>query len=307
MIGKVDWIWLDGQMVRWDEAQVHVLTHSLHYGLSAFEGIRCYKRDDGRSVIFRLKEHVKRLVESCRIVLLNPPFSQDELVGACCRVIRENKMADGYIRPIVFVGDGEMGVGSIHKNKTRVAVAAYFWGAYLGDEGLKKGIRCKVSSYTRYGVNSAMTKAKVAGHYVNSILANREAVQAGCDEALLLDAEGYVTEGSGENIFVVKDGVLRTPPTSTSLLVGITRDTVLQLARSLGYPVDESPISRDELYIADEIFLTGTAAEVTPVREVDNRAIGTGEPGPMTMRLQEAFFHAIKGDKPPHPEWLTFV
>ncbi|MBI5238460.1 MAG: branched-chain amino acid transaminase, partial [Deltaproteobacteria bacterium] len=258
-------IWMDGRLVDWDKANVHILTHALHYGLGVFEGIRCYRRSDGRSAIFRLKEHTERLFESAHIMMLEIPFSRDEIDSAIIKTLKANGLKEGYIRPIVYLGAGSMGVLP-KDNPVRVSIAAWAWGAYLGEDALKKGIRVKVSTYCRHHVNSMMTKAKVTGHYVNSILAKREAVRDGYDEALLLDTEGYVSEGSGENIFIVKDGVLKTTPL-TSNLKGITRDTVMAIARDKGLIVREERFTRDELYISDEAFFTGTAAEITPIRE----------------------------------------
>jgi branched-chain amino acid aminotransferase len=306
MVEKVEKIWLDGQLVDWDAAQVHVLTHTLHYGLGAFEGIRCYKRADGRSAVFRLTEHVERLQASCVIGDMVLPFSRDEVVAACLATIRANRLDECYLRPLAFVGDGAMGLYG-RDNPIRLCIAAWRWGAYLGEEGLKSGIRAKVSSYTRPGINSTMTKAKLVGNYVNSILAKREVVAAGYDEAILLDAQGYVSEASGENVFMVRRGEVFTPPVGSSILAGITRETMLILCKELGIATHERPISRDELYFADEVFFTGTAAEVTPVREVDERKIGAGNRGPLTQRLQERFFQVVRGPQDLHPEWLSFV
>jgi branched-chain amino acid aminotransferase len=306
----VDKMWVDGNLVPFASAQVPVLTHTLHYGLGAFEGIRAYKRADGRTAVFRLVEHIDRLFESCAICTIDIPFTREELVKATVETLRANKMSEAYIRPIVFLGDGELGLGSTG-NPVRVVIATYEWGAYLGEEGLRRGIRAKVSSYTRGGLNSTLSKGKICGQYVNSVLAKREAVKAGYSEAILLDTSGLVAEASGENVFMVKKGKLRTPPLSSAILAGITRETVLTLARELGIPVEESSFARDELYIADEIFFTGTAAELTPVREVDDRRIGAGECGPVTRKLQDAYFEAVKGkagqEKTSHPDWLTFV
>jgi branched-chain amino acid aminotransferase len=306
----VDKIWVDGHLVPFAQGQVPVLTHTLHYGLGAFEGIRCYRRADGSGAVFRLVEHIDRLFESCHICTIDVPFAREELVKATLETLRANKMNEAYIRPIIFLGDGELGLGSMG-NPVRVVIAVYEWGAYLGEEGLRRGIRTKVSSYTRGGLNSTMSKGKICGQYVNSVLAKREAIKAGYAEAILLDDRGLVAEASGENIFLVKKGKLRTPPLSSAILAGITRDSVLQLARELGLAVEETPFARDELYIADEVFFTGTAAELTPVREIDDRKIGAGECGPVTRKLQDAFFEAVKGkagqEKPTHPHWLTFV
>lgn len=308
VLTPVEKIWLDGHLVDWDAARVHVLTHSLHYGVAAFEGIRLYRRDDGRSAVFRLLDHVERLFDSCAIATLAPPFTRAEIAAACVETLRANKMANAYIRPIVFLGDGGLGLGSLDV-PTRVAISVYEWGAYLGDEGLTRGIRAKVSSFTRGALNSSMSKGKISGQYVNSVLAKREVMRAHYEEAILLDAQGHVAEASGENIFVVKHGRIVTPPLSSPILAGITRDTVIALAAELGIPLEQRTFARDELYIADEVFFTGTAAELTPVREIDDRRIGTGEPGAITKRVQSAFFALVKSAEPPklHPDWLTYV
>jgi len=301
---KAEKIWLDGKLVAWDDARIHVLTHALHYGVSVFEGIRAYRTGDGRSAVFRLPEHIQRLHDSAHIVLMEIPYSAGQLVEACVETLKANRQPDGYIRPIAFFGYGAMGVGAV--NPVQVAVATWPWGAYLSDEGLKKGIRAKVSSFTRMHVNVNMVRAKVGGQYVNSFLANREATLAGYEEAILLDTEGYVAEGAGENIYIVKSGVLYTPPLSSPVLAGLTRDSVLRIARDAGVPVVEQKFTRDTMYLADELFMTGTAAEVTPVREVDNRRIGPGVPGPVTRKLQEIYFRAVHGDEPRYREWLTY-
>ncbi|MSP60957.1 MAG: branched-chain amino acid transaminase [Myxococcales bacterium] len=307
VLSPVSKIWLDGKLVDWSAASVHVLTHSLHYGVAAFEGIRLYPRGDGRSAVFRLEDHIGRLLDSCHICTLEPPFSRAELAGACLDTLRANRMTEAYIRPIIFLGDGGLGLGS-RDVPTRVAVAAYQWGAYLGEDGVQTGIRAKVSSFTRGALNSAMSKGKISGQYVNSVLAKREVMRAGYEEAILLDAQGHVAEASGENIFIAKHGRLITPPLSSPILAGITRDTTITLARDLGITVEERTFARDELYIADEVFLTGTAAELTPVREVDDRRIGTGEPGSITRRLQETFFSLVRGAAPTrHAEWLSYL
>jgi branched-chain amino acid aminotransferase len=300
---KADQIWLDGKLVAFGDAKVHVLTHALHYGIGVFEGIRAYRTADGKSAVFRLREHLQRLFDSAHIVLMEIPFSPDALETACLDALRGNRLAEGYIRPVAFFGEGAMGVGAT--NPVRVAVAAWPWGAYLSEEGLKRGIRAKVSSFTRMHVNVQMVRAKITGQYVNSFLATREAALAGYEEGILLDTEGYVAEGSGENIFIVKNGVLQTPPLSSAVLAGITRDSVLRIARDQGIVVKEEKFTRDTMYLADELFMTGTAAEVTPVREVDNRRIGRGEPGPVTKKLQEMYFRAVRGEEPRYREWLT--
>jgi branched-chain amino acid aminotransferase len=305
MADRSDTIWMDGKLVAWDDAKVHVMTHSLHYGLGAFEGIRCYKCDDGRSAIFRLDAHIRRLFDTCHIFRLKLPYTPEQVQEACKETIRANKLQACYIRPIVFIGDGVMGVhpGS---NPIRLAIAVWSWGAYLGEEGLSLGIRCKISSFTRPFVNSAMTKSKSTGGYINSILAKMEVKSLEYDEAILLDTEGYVAEGSGENVYLVKNGKIKTPPL-TAILPGITRDSLMRLAPDAGIPLEEQRFTRDELYIADEAFFTGTAAEITPIREVDDRAIGAGKMGPVTKKLQGIFFDVVYGRNPRYKEWLTYL
>jgi len=302
---RSDKIWMDGALVPYDQATVHVLTHSLHYGLAVFEGMRCYRTDDGRSAIFRGREHIRRLVESAHIVEMPMPYSSEELLKACADVVRVNKLAECYLRPLVFYGEGEMGLAA-RGNKTRVAIAAWPWGAYLGADGLTKGVRLKTSSFVRFHHNSMMPAAKASGHYVNSILAGYEARRGGYDEALLLDTQGFVAEGSGENIFVIRDGVVRTPPL-TSILPGITRDAVIRILRDGGVEVREEFFARDALYVADEAFMTGTAAEVTPVVELDDRKIGAGTPGPVTRKVQEVFQGALHGRESKYRGWLYYV
>ncbi len=306
MVDKLKKIWMDGELVDWDDANVHVLTHSLHYGVAAFEGIRAYKRADGNTYVFRLREHVDRLFDTCKLTLLAPKFTREDVMKACADLLRANAMEDGYLRPMVYMGDGAMGIYAPN-NACRTSVIAWKWGAYLGEEALKTGIRTKISSFARHHINISLAKAKMAGQYTNSVLAKREAKFGGYDEAIMLDANGYVSEGSGENIFIVKKGVLYTPDLSSSILEGITRDTVMQLARELGIEVKETRITRDQLWLADEVFFTGTAAEVTPVREVDNRAIGEGSVGPVTKRIQERFFDVVRGTDTAHAAWLTKV
>jgi len=302
---KTEQIWFDGAFVPWEQGNVHLLTHTLHYGLGVFEGIRCYRCDDGRSAVFRLPEHIARLYRSAKILEMEIPYPAAQLESVVIETLRVNKMAEGYIRPLVFLGDGAMGLLP-SDNPVRVAVIAWPWGAYLGEEGLERGIRAKISSYTRHHPNVSMTKSKTCGQYVNSILAKREVTRMGYDEALMLDTQGMVAEASGENVFMVRDGVLKTPPL-TSILEGITRDCVIRLAREKGIEVVETPITRDELYGADEVFFTGTAAEVTPVREVDDRTIGSGARGPLTKTLQSAFFDAVHGRTSKHESWLSFL
>jgi len=306
---RADQIWLDGKLVKWDEGHVHVMTHALHYGLGVFEGIRAYRTHDGRLAVFRLREHIERLLDSAHICMMKLPYTVEQLMEACLELLRKQKdlFANGaYLRPIAFMGDGAMGLGAI--NPTRVAVTAWDWGAYLGDKGIREGIRAKVSSFTRMHVNVNMVRGKISGQYVNSILAKREAVLAGYDEAILLDISGFVAEASGENIFLVnKKGVIKTPPLSCPILDGITRDSVLKILRDSGRQVEEVTVTRDALYIANEVFFTGTAAEITPVREVDNRQVGAGKPGPITQYVQETYFRAVRGQEPRYIEWLTYV
>lgn len=305
MIQKVDKIWMDGKVIDWDKAQVHVLAHTLHYGLGVFEGIRCYRCQDGKSAVFRLKEHVDRLFDSALISQITIPYSREEIGQAVIEILKINKLSEGYIRPIVFIGDGEMGL-YVKEYPVRVAIACWPWGAYLGEDGLKRGIRAKISSFIRHHVNVSMTKAKISGNYVNSILAKKEVTAIGYDEAILLDTEGYICEASGENIFIVKDGIIKTPP-PTSILKGITRDVVITIAQDKGIKVVEQRFTRDELYTADEAFFTGTAAEITPIREVDDRTIGDGKRGPITENIQGAFFDAVQGKEEKYKGWLSYL
>ena len=304
MLKEAEKIWMDGQFVNWKDARVHVLTHTLHYGVGAFEWIRCYKAGEG-SAIFRLDDHVERLFASAHIMSIEIPYTKDEIKEAIKETVRINRLDACYIRPIVYVGYGSMGL-YVEDNPINVAIAAWTWGSYLGDEGLKKGIRVKISSFTRHHVNISMTRAKVPGYYVNSILAKKEVKAAGYDEAVLLDPDGYIAEGSGENIFMVRKGIMKTTPL-TSILAGITRESIIHLAREMGMTVVEERFTRDDLYIADEAFLTGTAAELTPIREVDNRVIGTGKPGPVTQKLQDAFFNIVQGREKRYKDWLTYL
>ena len=298
-------IWMDGQMVEWRDAKIHVLTHTLHYGCGAFEGVRAYKTEQG-SAIFRLQEHTQRLFNSAKILRIKMPFSQDEVNEAQKEVVRANRLDSCYIRPLVWIGSEKLGV-SPKGNTIHLMVAAWAWGAYLGEEGMKRGIRVKTSSYTRHHVNITMTQAKAVSNYSNSILANMEALDDGYDEALLLDSAGFVSEGAGENVFLVKDGVIYTPDLSAGALNGITRNTVLHIAKDLGVEVVQKRITRDECYIADEMFFTGTAAEVTPIRELDRVQIGIGERGPLTEKIQSAFFDIVNGRNPKYAHWLTKV
>lgn len=297
-------IWFDGKMVDWRSANIHVLTHSLHYGMGVFEGLRAYNTVHG-TAIFRLSEHTRRFFNSAKIFQMEIPFSQETMIDAQRAVVRENKLESCYIRPIAWVGSEKLGVSKLG-NRIHVAVAAWPWGAYLGEDGLAKGIRVKTSSYTRHHVNVSMVRAKASGYYINSILANAEVTAHGYDEALLLDTEGYVSEGAGENVFMVRDEVLYTPDLA-SCLDGITRNAVITMAQDIGIPVKEKRITRDEMYCADELFFTGTAAEVTPIRELDDRCIGAGSRGPITERLQHMFFDAVNGRAEAYAHWLTAV
>ena len=302
---KSDAIWFDGEMVPWDAAQVHVLTHTLHYGLGVFEGIRCYEGHDGRPAIFRLHEHVDRLFGSAHILGMTIPFSREQIAAACIETVRVNRLRSCYIRPLVFLGDGEMGLAAVN-NPVRVAIIVWSWGAYLGEEGVRNGVRLKTSSFQRMHVNTHMTKAKAVGNYVNSILAAVEARRLGYDEAMMLDTDGFVSECSGENLFIVRAGHVKTTP-QTSILAGITRDTVLTLLRARAVSVSEERFTRDEAYVADEVFMTGTAAEVTPVREIDDRQIGPGRPGAVTQELQGRFTAITRGTDATYHHWLTAV
>ena len=295
---------MDGKFVSWSEANVHILTHSLHYGLAAFEGIRCYKGRQG-SAVFRLQEHVDRLFESAHIAMMAIPYDKKQVAEAIIETVRVNKLESCYIRPLVYIGYGMMGVHP-GDNPIRLAIAAWRWGAYLGDEALTHGMRACVSSFTRHHVNVSMTRGKISGYYVNSILAKREAKANGYDEAILLDPDGYVAEGTGENVFIVRRGRLITTPL-TSILEGITRNSLMELARERNLPVVEERFTRDAMYVAEEAFVTGTAAEVTPIREIDGRRIGTGKPGPITTALQQAFFSIVHGEDSAHSGWLTPV
>ena len=297
-------IWQDGKLIDWRSAKIHVLTHSLHYGMSVFEGVRAYKTEKG-TAIFRLFEHTKRLLNSAKIFQMNVPYDMDTLMKVQKQVIRENHLESGYIRPIIWVGSEALGV-SAKNNTIHTAIAAWPWGAYLGEDGISKGIRVKISSFSRHHVNVSLVRAKASGYYINSILANQEATTCGYDEALLLDTEGFVSEGSGENVFIVKNGKLYTPDLA-SCLDGITRDSVITLANDLGIEVIQKRITRDEVYCADEAFFSGTAAEITPIREVDNRQIGIGSRGPVTEKIQSLFFDVVSGKAPKYAHWLSQV
>ncbi|MEY3861912.1 MAG: hypothetical protein RIR60_278 [Pseudomonadota bacterium] len=297
-------IWYDGKMVNWRDATTHVLTHTLHYGMGVFEGVRAYKTDKG-TAIFRLKEHTDRLFRSAHILQMKMPYSKEEMMEAQKAAVRENNLESAYMRPMAFYGAEAMGI-SAKTLSTHVIVAAWKWGAYMGQDALDNGIRVKTSSFSRHHVNITMCKAKANGNYMNSILAHQEAALDGYDEALLLDVDGFVAEGSGENIFIIRNGKLYTPDL-TSALEGITRDTILQLAAEIGLSVIEKRITRDEVYSADEAFFTGTAAEVTPIRELDRRSIGSGTAGPITKQLQKMYFDAVTGKSAKHADWLTLV
>ena len=298
-------IWMDGQMVDWRDAKIHVLSHTLHYGCGAFEGVRAYKTAQG-TAIFRLEEHTQRLFNSAKILRMNIPFSVQDVMQAQRAVVRENKLESCYLRPLTWIGSQKLGV-SPRGNKIHIMVAAWAWGAYLGEEGIKRGIRVKTSSYTRHHVNITMTQAKAVSNYTNSILANMEALDDGYDEAMLLDASGFVSEGAGENLFIIKDGVVYTPDLSAGALNGITRNTIFHICKDLGVELVQKRITRDEVYIADEAFFTGTAAEVTPIRELDRVQIGIGSRGPLTEKIQSAFFDIVNGRNPKYAGWLTLV
>ncbi len=297
-------IWMDGEMVPWREAKVHVLTHTLHYGMGVFEGVRAYHAEKG-TAIFRLQDHTKRLIQSAHIMGMKMPFSAEEINQAQVEVLRENKLDSAYLRPMAFLGSEGMGLRA-DGLKTHLSVSAWEWGSYLGEENMKNGLRVRVSSFARHHVNVSMCRAKANGHYINSMLALQEAIDTGYDEALLLDTSGFVMEGSGENLFLIRDGVVYTPDL-TSALDGVTRKTANRIIADEGLELVEKRITRDEVYIADEAFFTGTAAEVTPIREVDNRTIGSGTRGPITERIQSRFFDAVHGRIPEYEEWLTYV
>lgn len=304
-------IWMDGHLVEWRDAKIHVLTHTLHYGCGAFEGVRAYTQPDGSTAIFRLKEHTERLFNSAKILRMKIPFTPEQVMEAQREVVRVNKLPSCYLRPLIWIGSEKLGV-SPKGNTIHLMVAAWPWGAYLGEEGLKKGIRVKTSSYTRHHVNITMTQAKAVSNYTNSILANMEAVDDGYDEALLLDASGFVSEGAGENLFVIKGGVVYTPDLSAGALNGITRNTIFAICQDLGIKLVEKRITRDEIYICDEAFFTGTAAEVTPIRELDRVTLGAypegqGQRGPITEKIQSAFFDIVNGKNPKYAAWLSKV
>lgn len=298
-------IWLDGELIPWRDAKVHVLTHTLHYGMGVFEGVRAYKSDSLGTSIFRLQEHTDRLFRSAHIMRMKMPYTKDLVNEAHKMVVRENSLAEAYLRPMAFYGSEGMGLRADNL-KVHVMVAAWHWPSYMSPEARDLGIRIRTSSYTRHHVNISMCKAKANGHYINSLLALQEALDSGCEEALLLDNEGYVAEGSGENFFLVRDGIIYTPEL-TSCLDGITRNTIFHLAADCGYTIKEKRITRDEVYVADEAFFTGTAAEVLPIRELDGRQIGEGRRGPITTRLQDLYFKSVRGELPEHTNWLAPV
>ena len=302
---KTDKIWMNGKLVNWDDAKVHVLTHGLHYGTGIFEGIRCYNTQKGPA-IFRLKDHVKRLYGSAKVYNMKIPYSEEEIAEAVKKIVQVNKLKECYIRPIAYYGYGELGV-EVNKNPVDVAIAAWPWGAYLGEEGLRKGVRCKISSWARIDSRSMPAIAKATANYANSALAKMEALNDGFDEAILLNIYGYVAEGPGENIFIVQDGKLVTPPISTGILPGITRSSIIEIAENLRIPLMEKEVTREELYTADEAFFTGTAAEVTPIREVDCRILGIGKRGSITEKLQSFFFEVVKGKNKKYEGWLESV
>jgi branched-chain amino acid aminotransferase len=299
-------IWVDGEIVDYEKATTHVLSFTLHYGLGTFEGIRCYKARGGRPAVFRLHDHVERLMKSCLAATIDLPYTHQQLSEAIQEVIRENKYGDCYVRPLVWLGEGSLSVGSTD-NEVRVAIAAWPWGAYLGQEALEQGVRVCMSNFTRMSVAANLVKAKIVGQYVNGVLAKRDAKRNGYAEAILLDQQGYVTEGTGENLFIVRKGKIFTPPYGMSILAGITRDTLIELAKDDGFEIEEALLTRSDLFFADEIFFTGTAAEVTPVREIDGRKIGSGSRGPITERLQKSFFSVVRGENKKHESWLTYV
>ena len=295
-------VWMDGEYVPFEDAKVPIMTHTLHYGYGAFEGIRAYERTGGSSHIFRLRDHIERLYESAHILGLEIPFSLPVVEEACVTILQKNSFKSGYLRPLIYLGSEAMGLGAL-SNSVHVAIASWQWGAYLGDDGLKNGIRCKISSFNRSHVNVNMVKGKICGQYVNSVIAKREALKAGYNEAIMLDTQGYVSECTGENLFIVKRGEIVTAPYGSSILGGITRDTLITIARELGYTLSERLFTRDEMYVADEVFLCGTAAEVTPVYEVDDRLIGSGKPGSVCREIASTFFDIVKGRSEAHPEW----
>ena len=304
MISPTRYIWMDGQLVPWEQAKVHVLTFTLHYGMGSFEGIRSYRVRPGQGSVFRLHDHCERLIESARLCNIEVPYSAEEVADSVIQTFAANDLAEGYARPLAFIGTGGMGLGAFN-NPVHLVTAVWAWGAYLGDDGRANGIRCCISSYGRIDSRAFMAKAKIPGHYVNSILAKEEAIRHGYDEGLMTDHDGHVLEGTGENLFLVNNGKLVTPPFGSGILGGFTRDTILAFAAEKGLPVEESLFGRDSVYMADEVFLTGTAAEVTPVREVDGRMIGDGKPGPITRMMQSRYQDVVTGSSDDYEAWRT--
>lgn len=301
---KADWIWHDGKIIPWEEAQVHVLTHSLHYGLAVFEGMRCYQQTDGCVGIFRHEEHISRLLDSAHLAMIDSPFDFQEIMQACREVVAKNKFKKGcYLRPLIYIGEGSMGIAAL-TNPVHLLIAGWEWGAYLGEEGLQNGIKTMISSHRRPRGDTFMSKGKICGQYANNILAKREALKYGMDEAIMLDTEGNIGEGSGENIFLVKNGSVFTPDAGSSILGGITRGTVITLLKDKGLNVVQQTITRDAIYVADEVFMTGTAAEITPVCEIDHRKIGTGKPGFVTKFLQKKYASVVRGDCAEYSQWI---
>lgn len=304
-IKETKYVWMNGKFLRWEDAKIHVLTHTLHYGSGVFEGIRCYKTVKGPAV-FRLEDHIKRLYHSAKQCLIEIPYSQEELCNAILKLIKLNNLDECYIRPIAFRGYGEMGLNPL-KNPVEVAIAVWPWGAYLGEESLRKGVKARISSYRRFPPNVLPSNVKATGMYLNSIFAKVEALKSGYDEAIMLDVRGYVSEGPGENVFIVKDSVLLTPPEHASILVGITRDSIIKIAKNLEYGVREEDITKEMLYDADEVFFTGTATEVVPICEIDGKKIGDGKPGKITLKIQSEYLKAVRGENPEYEDWLTYV
>ncbi|RLG90917.1 MAG: branched chain amino acid aminotransferase [Candidatus Hecatellales archaeon] len=304
-IKETKYVWMNGKFLRWEDAKIHVLTHTLHYGSGVFEGIRCYKTVKGPAV-FRLENHIKRLYHSAKQCLIGIPYSQEELCNAILKLIKLNNLDECYIRPIAFRGYGEMGLNPL-KNPVEVAIAVWPWGAYLGEESLRKGVKARISSYRRFPPNVLPSNVKATGMYLNSIFAKVEALKSGYDEAIMLDVRGYVSEGPGENVFIVKDSVLLTPPEHASILVGITRDSIIKIAKNLEYGVREEDITKEMLYDADEVFFTGTATEVVPICEIDGKKIGDGKPGKITLKIQSEYLKAVRGENHEYEDWLTYV